>query len=55
VALLDGGIDPLASLFVGGCHPDRKLSSARLCNCKYVIMYSKKSNVSTVKSCTAMY
>jgi hypothetical protein len=23
--------------------------------CKYVIMYSKKSNVSTVKSCTAMY
>ncbi len=23
--------------------------------CKYVIMYSKKSNESTVKSCTAMY
>ncbi len=23
--------------------------------CKYVIMYSKKSNVNTVKSCTAMY
>jgi hypothetical protein len=23
--------------------------------CKYVIVYSKKSNVSTVKSCTAMY
>ncbi len=23
--------------------------------CKYVIMYSKKINVSTVKSCTAMY
>jgi hypothetical protein len=54
-ALLGGGIDPLASLFVGGRHPDKKLSSAGLCNCKYVIMYSKKSNVSTVKSCTAMY
>ncbi len=23
--------------------------------CKYVIMYSKKSNVSTVESCPAMY
>ncbi len=51
-ALLGGGIDPLASLFVGGRHPDRKLSSAGLRNCKYVIIYSKKSNVSTVKSCT---
>ncbi len=30
-ALLGGGIDPLASLFVGGRHPDRKLSSAGLC------------------------
>jgi hypothetical protein len=29
-ALLGGGIDPLASLFVGGRHPDRKLSSAGL-------------------------